>query len=96
MKLRTYPYFQLITRGDYATVESWVAHLKAVGVPGAVVARSLHDDDMRQTRQYSVWRAGREAVGDDVYCSLNSEPIKGDIIDEWLEFSALINGGAEC
>ena len=96
MKLRTYPYFQLITWGDYATVESWMAHLKAMGVPGAVVARSLHDDDMRQTRQYSVWRAGAEAVGDEVHCSPNSKPIKGDIIDEWLGFSDLAQGGAAC
>ena len=96
MKPRTYPYFQLIMWGDHTVIEAWQQHLKAVGVPGAVVARSLHDEDMRQTRQYSVWRAGAEAVGDEVHCSPNSKPIKGDIIDEWLGFSGLVKGGVAC
>ena len=93
MKPRVYPYFQLITWGTHSEAEAWAAHLKAMGVPGALVARSLYDEDMKQTRQYSVWRAGEEATSDSFFCTPNSKLLKGDVVETWLGFEDTIKEG---
>ena len=95
MKPRVYPYFQLIMWGSYSEAESWARHLKAVGVPGALVARSQFDERMEQTRQYSVWRAGAEALADHSLCSPNNKRIKDDVVEEWLGFRELIGKEVE-